>query len=273
MREFVYRDPGHLAVMRRRREWFERVQLHTALWWVPTGHKPAVVEAEDRLEYLRAHGRLLMRSRFAGTSPPMTPRSPSVTIAGSVQPEGTDNRNRMRLPTLFPAPHRWPGLGWRIDMERQARRVDAERGRPACAGRVGTACAERTLALFEAQAPGDTRPREAIEGAQAFARGELRIGPVRALSVRAQAAAREVGDPAAAAAARAAGHAAEVAHMAGHALRAPAYGAKAAGLAATDDPAAAVASSSVRGAPCRLPPRTTHTAGILSALGSNCSRG
>ncbi len=56
MREFVYRDPGHLAVMRRRREWFERVQLHTALWWVPTGHKPSVVEAEDRLEYLRSHG-------------------------------------------------------------------------------------------------------------------------------------------------------------------------------------------------------------------------
>lgn len=56
MREFVYRDPGHLAVMRRRREWFERVQLHTALWWVPPGHKPSVVEAEDRLEYLRAHG-------------------------------------------------------------------------------------------------------------------------------------------------------------------------------------------------------------------------
>lgn len=100
------------------------------------------------------------------------------------------------------------------------------------------ACAERTLPLFEAQAPGDTRPREAIEGVRAFARGELRIGPVRALSAGAHAAAREVGDPAAVAAARAAGHAAAVAHMASHALGAPAYAAQAAGLAAPDDPAA-----------------------------------
>jgi hypothetical protein len=41
-------------------------------------------------------------------------------------------------------------------------------------------CAERTLSLFEAQAPDDTRPRDAINGLRAFARGEMRIGPVRA---------------------------------------------------------------------------------------------
>lgn len=39
-------------------------------------------------------------------------------------------------------------------------------------------CAERTLSLFEAQAPSDTRPREAIDGLRAFARGELgRVRP------------------------------------------------------------------------------------------------
>jgi hypothetical protein len=32
-------------------------------------------------------------------------------------------------------------------------------------------CAERVLPLFEAKAPSDTRPREAIEGIRAFARG------------------------------------------------------------------------------------------------------
>jgi hypothetical protein len=32
-------------------------------------------------------------------------------------------------------------------------------------------CAERALPLFEVKAPSDTRPREAIEGIQAFARG------------------------------------------------------------------------------------------------------
>lgn len=101
-------------------------------------------------------------------------------------------------------------------------------------------CAERTVSLFEARAQGDTRPRDAIEGARAFARGELRIGPVRALAVAAHAAAREVGEPAATAAARAAGHAAAVAHMGSHA-RGVAYAAIAAGLAAPDDPDAVAA--------------------------------
>ena len=90
-------------------------------------------------------------------------------------------------------------------------------------------CAERTLPLFEARAPGDSRPRDAIDGVRAFARGELQIGPVRALAVAAHAAAREVSEPAATAAARAAGHAAAVAHMASHA-RGVAYAAIAAGL-------------------------------------------
>ncbi|MGH2895530.1 MAG: DUF3291 domain-containing protein [Solirubrobacteraceae bacterium] len=53
--EFVYRS-GHVAVMRRRREWFERIKVFVALWWVPAGHRPAVTEAEERLEHLRAHG-------------------------------------------------------------------------------------------------------------------------------------------------------------------------------------------------------------------------
>jgi heme-degrading monooxygenase HmoA len=56
MRDFVYRDPEHLAIMRRRREMFERLDLHTALWWVPAGHRPDVAEAEERMEHLRVHG-------------------------------------------------------------------------------------------------------------------------------------------------------------------------------------------------------------------------
>ncbi len=78
-------------------------------------------------------------------------------------------------------------------------------------------CAERTLPLFLAVAPDDPRPREAIDGARAFARGELRIGVARELAARAHAAARDVTDPAAVAAARATGHAVAVAHMASHA--------------------------------------------------------
>ena len=124
-------------------------------------------------------------------------------------------------------------------------------------------CAERALSLFEAQAPSDTRPRDAIDGLRSFARGELRVGPVRALAARAHAAAREIGDPAAVAAARAAGQAAGVAHMAAHARGAAAYAAKAAGLAAPHDPTAVEnevrwqhshASPAVRGVLRRLPP-------------------
>jgi heme-degrading monooxygenase HmoA len=32
LRAFVYGDPAHLAVMRRRREWFERIDVFMVLW-------------------------------------------------------------------------------------------------------------------------------------------------------------------------------------------------------------------------------------------------
>jgi uncharacterized protein DUF3291 len=67
--DFVYRSGAHLAVMRRRREWFERIQVFMALWWVPADHRPTVAEAEERLEHLRAQGptafAFTFRERFA----------------------------------------------------------------------------------------------------------------------------------------------------------------------------------------------------------------
>lgn len=55
--DFVYRDPDHLAVLRRKREGFRRLgRAHQVLWWVPAGHRPTVAEAEQRLEHLRTHG-------------------------------------------------------------------------------------------------------------------------------------------------------------------------------------------------------------------------
>jgi Domain of unknown function (DUF3291) len=54
---FAYREASHLAVLRRRREWFERpAEAATALWWVPAGHVPTLDEALDRLAVLRARG-------------------------------------------------------------------------------------------------------------------------------------------------------------------------------------------------------------------------
>jgi hypothetical protein len=53
---YVYRS-AHAAVMRRRREWFERFEgVFVALWWVPRGHRPSVAEAVERLAHLEAHG-------------------------------------------------------------------------------------------------------------------------------------------------------------------------------------------------------------------------
>jgi Imm-5 like putative immunity protein len=92
-------------------------------------------------------------------------------------------------------------------------------------------CAERVLGLFEAEAPGDTRPREAIARTRAFGRGELDVAHEIRRRFAGGDAARQVRTPAAAAAARAAGQATAIPHMGAHALGAAAYAAKAAGLA------------------------------------------
>lgn len=56
LKNYVYYS-GHLEVMRRRREWFERMaESHMALWWVPKGHIPTVQEALQRLDTLRKNG-------------------------------------------------------------------------------------------------------------------------------------------------------------------------------------------------------------------------
>ena len=73
-------------------------------------------------------------------------------------------------------------------------------------------CADRALAVYETHPDSDSRPRAAIEGIREFAGGERRAARLRSLASEANAAAREVGDPAAAAAARAAGLAAASAY-------------------------------------------------------------
>ena len=92
-------------------------------------------------------------------------------------------------------------------------------------------CAERALAAFEAEAPEDHRPRDAITRARAFARGELGAAEEIRKRFVAGRAAGEAKTPVGVAAARAAAQAAAVAHMGAHALGAAAYAAKAAALA------------------------------------------
>ena len=132
-------------------------------------------------------------------------------------------------------------------------------------------CAERVLGLFEAEAPGDSRPRDAIARLRAFARGELGVAEARRRFV-AHAAARDVSAPAAQAAARAAGQAASIPHMGAHALGAAAYAVKAAALAAPDRPEAggdeirwqlAHLSGPARAALRQLPPVGENSSGPL----------
>jgi hypothetical protein len=56
LQQFVFRT-GHLQYLRKRAEWFEKMdQAHYVLWWVPAGHIPTLEEASERLEHYRAHG-------------------------------------------------------------------------------------------------------------------------------------------------------------------------------------------------------------------------
>ena len=88
-------------------------------------------------------------------------------------------------------------------------------------------CAGHVLYIFE-QNSKDTRPRNAIEAAKAWSRGEIKIGEARKFAFAAHAAARETNNLNAKAAARSAGHAAATAHVPTHAKYAAKYAIKAA---------------------------------------------
>lgn len=130
-------------------------------------------------------------------------------------------------------------------------------------------CAERVLGLFEAEAPQDPRPRDAIARTRAFARGELDIAEQIRHRFKNGGAAREVSAPAAAAVARAAGQAAAVPHMGAHALGAAAYAAKAAGLAAPDR--ADAVTDEIRWQLDHVSAAARAALRLLPPVGENCS--
>ena len=94
-------------------------------------------------------------------------------------------------------------------------------------------CAEHVLHLFESVRPADARPRQAIEQARAWVRGEITMSQARTAAGHANAAARDL-TGAARHAAYAAAQAAAVAHVAAHELGAAAYAIKAARATAPD---------------------------------------
>ncbi len=54
--DFVYKS-GHLQVLARRKEWFERLDTPSlALWWTPIGATPTLEDGLERLDHLARHG-------------------------------------------------------------------------------------------------------------------------------------------------------------------------------------------------------------------------
>jgi hypothetical protein len=56
LQQFVYKSE-HVAPLRERKQWFEPIDGPIlALWWIPAGHLPTVLEARERLDHLKRHG-------------------------------------------------------------------------------------------------------------------------------------------------------------------------------------------------------------------------
>jgi hypothetical protein len=68
---FVYRS-GHMAVLRRRHDWFEPQSdvAYQVLWWIPEGSLPSRLDGFARLDHLRAHGPSAFAFDFASRVPP-----------------------------------------------------------------------------------------------------------------------------------------------------------------------------------------------------------
>jgi hypothetical protein len=140
------------------------------------------------------------------------------------------------LTPLAPAagPHRIRGMVISDDERRAVARWAAD-------------CAERGLPLYETLAPGDTRPKEAIQIARAFSAGTAgRSRTLSRIALAAHRAGREIGDPVGLAVARSASLAAAAANIhgeatvgtLGHILGAASYTALARELAGGDARAA-----------------------------------
>ena len=56
LRDYVFAT-DHVSYLRRRREWFERMdEAYAVLWWVPAGYRPGIDDAVAKLRLLRAQG-------------------------------------------------------------------------------------------------------------------------------------------------------------------------------------------------------------------------
>lgn len=54
--DFAFKNDIHRQIMRRRKEWFERMDFYLALWWVEPGCEPTVAEAIAKIELIKQLG-------------------------------------------------------------------------------------------------------------------------------------------------------------------------------------------------------------------------
>jgi hypothetical protein len=81
LNHYVYKT-AHVEIMKRRKEWFERMtDAYVVLWWVPQGQRPTVEDAIARLARLRASGPTSFAFTFKQAFPP--PDAPSTQAAPS----------------------------------------------------------------------------------------------------------------------------------------------------------------------------------------------
>jgi hypothetical protein len=98
LQAFVYRG-GHTPYLRRRREWFERMdEDYLVCWWVTAGQLPTVDDAVGRLESLRAEGvsdeAFTMREL---RPPPQTPGRGALRVTGPSAPRSAGEVDRAEI--------------------------------------------------------------------------------------------------------------------------------------------------------------------------------
>jgi hypothetical protein len=69
LKHYVYKT-AHAELLRQRHEWFEKIAMYAALWWVPAGHLPGVDEAKKRIAFLEANGATQFAFTFKTVFPP-----------------------------------------------------------------------------------------------------------------------------------------------------------------------------------------------------------
>ena len=53
LKEYVYKSV-HVELIKERKAWFNKMKImHQALWWIPAGHTPSVIEGRERLSLLQ----------------------------------------------------------------------------------------------------------------------------------------------------------------------------------------------------------------------------